>query len=155
MLVHQDSITRATLYRRHSRGVKTIWCWRNTPASLKPSSSSSAIPEGFWQSTKVISSRNTHVLIGLEYSEQPDARVIDMASNYRLQYNEPDDTYYCLQGAQTRKSLPIQLNLILVEQRVKYLEFNDVSKPAIPNENQACQGQGQQVAESAPPAALI
>lgn len=77
---------------------------------------------------------------GLEYSEQPDARVIDMASNYRLQYNEPDDTYYCLQGAQT------------LEQRVKYLEFNDVSKPAIPNENQACQGQGQQVAESAPPA---
>ena len=39
------------------------------------------------------------VSVGKEYTESPDARVIDMAAYYRLQYNEADDTYYCLHGA--------------------------------------------------------
>jgi hypothetical protein len=39
------------------------------------------------------------VSVGKEYTESPDARVIDMAADYRLQYNEADDTYYCLHGA--------------------------------------------------------
>ncbi len=34
--------------------------------------------------------------IGLEYQEKPDTIEVDMASGYRLQYNEVDDTYYCL-----------------------------------------------------------
>jgi hypothetical protein len=41
--------------------------------------------------------------LGQTYCEQPDARVIEIASGYRLEYNQPDDTYYCLKGSQRCK----------------------------------------------------
>lgn len=36
------------------------------------------------------------MILGIEYQEKPDTIEVDMASGYRLQYNEADDTYYCL-----------------------------------------------------------
>lgn len=39
-----------------------------------------------------------NLILGHEYTEAPDARVIDMAEGYHLQYNPADDTYYCLRG---------------------------------------------------------
>ena len=97
------------------------------------------------------------VYLGKEYTESSDARVIDMAADYRLQYNEAVDTYYCLHGAQTRKSLNnIAFNIntncfVLVEERIIYLQQNEQAKPQIPapaadNSNPSNQGQGQQAA---------
>ena len=52
--------------------------------------------------------------LGFEYIEKQSEIVIDMASNYRLQYNESDDTYYCLEGQQTFKYHLWQINALYI-----------------------------------------